>query len=404
MEAGADAFYSGGGEAEDFCRALGLGAELVEAPSCFRRFYFLKNKKYFLIPGLAASFSEGLLALKSSYLSWASKCRMLLEPFIPRRQEAGDESVGDFIRRRLGQGFYQEMAEPLIRGVYMSDPLRLSLTASLPRLREAEQRRGSLALSFLKKDPERRKKKTAEFFTLQNGLESLAQALVQNLEDCDLRLSTAVRHCTYDGGWKLFLENGEILPADVLCLAMNACDSGKLIEGTAPELSRELAAIRYDSIATVGLAYGIEDVPAGCPEAGFLVPPPGVSCPFASLKWIGPSQNGKLFLLRAFLSDAMIPEFYNASDATLEHAIRNSLKDLFDIQAAPRFASVEHYPGALPQYETGHPERVMRLEEMIRRYPGLYLAGNGFHGFGITDCVRSAQAMADKISCSGKFS
>jgi oxygen-dependent protoporphyrinogen oxidase len=188
-----------------------------------------------------------------------------------------------------------------------------------------------------------------------------------------------------------------MLHADALCLAMNACDSAKLLQGAAPDLFRELSAIRYDSIATVNLAYRIEDVPAVCPEAGFLVPSPGVSCAFTSLKWLGPSRDGKVVFLRVFLSETMLPEFYGATDPALERAIRNSLKDFFGIQAAPRFASVEHYPGALPQYEMGHPERVTRIEEMIRHYPGLYLAGNGFHGFGITDCVRGARNAADRI-------
>jgi oxygen-dependent protoporphyrinogen oxidase len=397
VEAGADAFYAGRGETGGLCRALGLEPELVEAPSCFRQFYFLKNKKYFPAPGLAGSSAEAFLFLRSPALGWAAKCRILGEPFIPRRREAGDESLESFIRRRLGKSFYQEIAEPLIRGVYMADPSRLSLAATFPHLREAERTHGSLALSFIKKGPGKEKKKTDEFFTLKNGLESLARALVQNLKDCDLRFLTAARQCAYDREWELHLENGETLHADALCLAMNACGSAKLLQGAAPDLFRELSAIRYDSIATVSFAYRIEDVPDVCPKAGFLVPAPGVSCPFASLKWIGPSEDGKTFFLRAFLSDAMLPEFYGATDPVLEQAIRNSLKDFFGIQAAPRFLNVEHYPSVLPQYETGHSERVARIETMLRRHSGLYLTGNGFHGFGITDCVRGARNVADRI-------
>ncbi len=398
IEAGADAFYAGRGETLDLCRALGLEPELVRAPSCFRRFYLLKDKKYYSLPGFSGSFSEVIISLKSPALGWGAKCRMLAEPFIPRRRGSGDESLGGFICRRLGRGFFQEIVEPLIRGVYMANPERLSLAAMFPRLREAERVYGSLAGSFIRKDLQKKRKAIGEFFTLKNGLESLVRALELHLKGCNLRASTAVRQCSYNQGWELCLGGGEKIGADVLCLAMNACDSAKLLLGAAPDLSRELGAIRYDSIATVNLIYRPEDLAAQDLDFGFLIPAYRGGVPFSSLKWLGKIPGGYGILLRGFISKTMMPEIFNKSDVALKREIPDYLREFMGIQAVPRFSGVERYSSALPQYETGHLERVTRVEEMTRRYPGLYLAGNGFHGLGITDCIRSAQAVADSIA------
>ncbi len=392
MEAGADAFCAGEKDAMDLCRELGLQEDLIEAAPCFRRFFFLKNKQCFSVPGFPGSFSEAFRFLKDPVLSFSSKCRMLGEPFVPRRKESGDECLASFIRRRLGQGFYREIAKPLVQGVYMMDPERLSLAAMFPRLQQAERDHGSLAGSFLNKIFKKKEKGRAEFLTLKKGLEELVRALVSRLVGCELRKSASVRQCAYHTGrgWEIVLEDGEVLSSDSLGLAMNACDASKLLSVAAPELSRELAGIRYDSIATVNLIYRSEDVPARALTLGFLVPRSGDGYPFSSLKGLGKSPDEKHLSVRAFISEAMLPEVFRVNDETLGRKVRDFLQETFGIHAIPGFMKVERYPHAFPQYETGHLERVARIEKECLRYPGLFLTGNGFRGFGITDCVRQA--------------
>jgi len=413
MEAGADAFYAGQNDTTDLCRELGLQEDLIEAAPCFRHFFYLKGKKPFSVPGFPDSIWNAVRFLSDPRVSVPIKCRMLWEPFIPRRKEKGDESFANFIRRRLGQGFYEKVAKPLVQSVYMIDPEALSMEAMFPKLRQAESTHGSLTGSFLNKAIE---KKPAEFLTLKQGLEGLTQALVRELtgcEDwpsrpreragtvdipaCEFRRSAPVRQCAYNAGWKISLEDGTVLCADSLCLAMNACDSAKLLSRAAPELSRELLTLRYDSIATMNLIYRSGDIPARELDPGFLVPMDGERYPFSSLKWLGKTADGKGFFLRVFLSGTMMPEVFSEGDEALKQKILAFLNDFFDIRAQPLFIEVRRYPGALPQYETGHLERVARIEEKVRQYPGLYLTGNGFRGFGITDCIRQARVVAAEI-------
>jgi oxygen-dependent protoporphyrinogen oxidase len=94
----------------------------------------------------------------------------------------------------------------------------------------------------------------------------------------------------------------------------------------------------------------------------------------------------------------MIPGILGEDDEMLKQKILTFLSGFLGVRAKPLFIDVQHYPHALPQYETGHLERVARIEEIGLRYDGLFFAGNGFHGFGITDCIRRARLAVSGLS------
>jgi oxygen-dependent protoporphyrinogen oxidase len=48
----------------------------------------------------------------------------------------------------------------------------------------------------------------------------------------------------------------------------------------------------------------------------------------------------------------------------------------------------------MPQYRVGHLDRVDAVESALDRLPGLLLAGSGYRGVGISDCVRSGESAA----------
>jgi len=51
----------------------------------------------------------------------------------------------------------------------------------------------------------------------------------------------------------------------------------------------------------------------------------------------------------------------------------------------------------MPQYETGHLERVAEMEKMLAALPGVHVIGNSFYGIGIPDCIKSARLATEKI-------
>ena len=50
----------------------------------------------------------------------------------------------------------------------------------------------------------------------------------------------------------------------------------------------------------------------------------------------------------------------------------------------------------MAQYGVGHLERLQRIESLLQQLPGLTLAGNGYRGIGVPDCVRSGSEAVNK--------
>ena len=51
----------------------------------------------------------------------------------------------------------------------------------------------------------------------------------------------------------------------------------------------------------------------------------------------------------------------------------------------------------MPQYNLGHPEKLAKIDLALEKYPGLALAGNGYRGIGIPDCIHSGELAVQKI-------
>ena len=135
IETGADSFLSEKPAAAQLAERLGLAAELVGTQEKFRKTFVVRGGRLVEIPAgfylLAPTWFGPLL--RSPLFSPAGKLRIMLEPLIPRRRSLEDESVGAFVRRRLGRQTLARVAQPLAGGIYTADPDQLSVGATMPR-------------------------------------------------------------------------------------------------------------------------------------------------------------------------------------------------------------------------------------------------------------------------------
>ena len=190
------------------------------------------------------------------------------------------------------------------------------------------------------------------------------------------------------------------MAADAVVLAGEAHRMAPLAAGVDPELGRLLGGIRYVSSATVTLAYPRSAVRHPLDGFGFVVPRAEgralLACTFSSVKYPGRAPEG-MALLRGFLGGALHGEMFDRSDGDLVTAARAELGDALGIAADPLLVRLRRWPHAMPQYRVGHLDRVESIERAIGRLPGLFLAGSGYRGVGISDCVRSGEAAAERL-------
>ena len=157
VEAGPDSFITEKPWALRLCERLGLTSRLVSTQSAHQKIYIVHGGKLVELP-------EGFFLLaptqvwpfiQTPLFSWAGKLRMAMELFLPRGEMNGDESLGSFVRRRFGSEALDRVAQPLVGGIYASDPDKLSLTATMPRFKEMEQKNRSVIYAMWSAQRER---------------------------------------------------------------------------------------------------------------------------------------------------------------------------------------------------------------------------------------------------------
>ncbi len=152
LECGPDSFITNKPWGLDLCERLGLRDRLIETDPGRRRSFVVRKGRLMPVPEgfvLMAPHRLGPL-LASPILSWRGKLRMLMDLFIPRRDDEVEESLAGFVRRRLGREALERLVQPLVAGIYTADPNDLSLKATLPQFLAMEREHRSLILAGLR--------------------------------------------------------------------------------------------------------------------------------------------------------------------------------------------------------------------------------------------------------------
>ncbi len=413
LEAGPDSFISEKPWALALAERIGLGTRLRRTDDRFRRTYVVRGGRLLPLPEgfLLLAPTRAWPVLASRVFSWRGKLRLGLDLVLPRGLAAGDESLGSFVRRRLGREALERVAQPLVGGIYSADPDRLSLAATMPRFLALEREHRSLILG-LRRTARRGETAGASgarwslFVTLAGGMEELVDALAARLPAGAARLSTPVAALApATNGWRVELRDGPPLHADGVVLTGPAPAMAALVSGADRPLAGLLGGIACASSATVALAYPRTAIRHPLDGFGFVVPRVEgraiLACTFSSVKYPGRAPDG-FALLRVFVGGAMQAGLLAREDRALLQLAHDDVASLLGITGDPVVSRVWRHPGTMPQYDVGHLDRVAAIESRLETLPGLALAGGAYRGVGIADCVRSGEAAAERLNSSLK--
>ncbi|MEK7851141.1 MAG: protoporphyrinogen oxidase, partial [Deltaproteobacteria bacterium] len=201
IEGGPDCFLSEKPWAAQLCRHLGLGDQIIPTTEENKGTFVLSNGKLHEMPdGLILMVPTKIMPLITTTLfSWPGKMRMGLDIFIPQKQGKEDETLGSFVRRRLGKEALDKIAEPLVAGVHAGDPETMSMRASFPKFMEMEEEHGSLIKGMLMRMKKAREVQRAStgprptmFMTLKGGLSDMINGIVSRLDSSSLKLNTSL--------------------------------------------------------------------------------------------------------------------------------------------------------------------------------------------------------------------
>lgn len=406
LESGPDSFLTQKPWAWQLARELGMDDRFLPTNDHMRQVYVLNKGKptplpdgvMLIVPTKVAPFAL------SPLISWPGKLRMGMDLFIKPKTDGEDETLAEFIERRLGSEALDKIAEPLMSGIYNADAERQSLMATFPRFRAIEEKHGSLIKGMLAArrasangrgpNPNHQKPPSA-FVSFKSGMRELVETLVPRLTG-DLRLSTAVVNLTQFGDTTMLtLDDGTAVAARHVVLAVPAYIAADLVEGVAPDAAATLREIRYVSTGTISLAYRRDTL--GHPLNGFgIVIPRSEKRRINAITWTSTKFDRRApeeyALLRVFFGGSRTPEMMDLDDEALSTAVRQELHALMGIDTPPLFQRIFRWYRANPQYDVGHLGRVEAIEDALPA--GLHVTGSPYRGIGVPDCVKQAKATA----------
>ncbi len=296
---------------------------------------------------------------------------LLREYFLPQKIN-DDESIYDFAKRRFGVKIAETLFDPLALGIYAGDIHKLSLRSCFPFLYELEKNHGSILKGMLSK---KRSKENKGFFLLEKGMESLIQALHQQL-DLDIHFNCKVESISKEG----VVTGGKFWGANWIISALPGPEIGRLTKGW-PDFP---AASMW--VVHAAFAGGLFTKKG----AGYLVPTKEGE-DLLGVVWdssIFPQQE-KHTRFTALLRDG-------CGETQAKTLALKSLRHRLGISADPLFLEAQHMKEAIPQFEVGYHERFAKFQAFLKKeVPILSLVGNYVDGASVDCCIRTAKQLAE---------
>jgi len=387
---------------EDLIDTLDLADQVVEALPAAKNRYIVRDGRLVPLP----TSPPGLLTTKA--FSLKGKLRLLAEPFIRARTADGEESVADFVQRRLGREALDYGANPFVAGIFAGDPEMLSVEHAFPALHTLEAEHGSLLKGQFRRARARKDDPTPKarygLFSFHEGLQTLPRALAEALGDA-LHLNTRVTdlHADDDGGWRLTTQTEEAEAphrADAVLSTVPLHHLPEILSGLAVDLT-PLEGVPYPPVTVYHLGYRASDVRH--PLDGFGVLVPEVE---DDLHILGTIFSSTLFpnrapddyvLLTTLVGGSRHPDLARADLDTLRATVTHDLQCLLGVHAPPAFDATYRWERAIPQYTLGYGAIKDLLTTLEEAHPGLFLAGNFRQGIAVPNAMASAADAADRV-------
>jgi oxygen-dependent protoporphyrinogen oxidase len=398
-------------------RDAGLESRRLDTDKKAEARYVVRYRRPIAMP------SSQLGIFTSELLSAKAKLALLREPFVPRHRDGQEESIAEFVMRRLNREFLDQMIDALAAGIYAGDPHKLSLQHAFPKLAELEARYGSLIKGQIFGARERKKrgeisKDRAPKFSFDEGLQVLPDALAAQLGD-SLKLNTPVTKLAQtSNGWRVTAANGEAeLGAVIYCGTAHRL-AELTIEGragspppadgahgvTRPTSQIEFSTfseIRYPPVASVVLGFRREDIAHSCQGYGMLIPK------IEGFKILGTIFSSALFPNRApaghltltsYVGGERYPELASLPPEQLVGLVCEDLRVLLGVKGPPVFQHCALYPKAIPQYNVGYGKFKDVMNEIEAKAPGLFFAGHYREGVSLGDSIVSGCKITERVT------
>lgn len=378
------------------CLAKQLGIEPLKGSEDSKVRYILINGR------LVKVFQNPVKFFLSPLLSFSGKLRMIGEYFIPPLKEEIDETVESFVSRRVGREFYEKLIDAMSTGIYAGDPSRMSMKSCFPKVYYLEKKYGGLIKGLLALKKEKKDVKAqpeAVLMSFKGGMSDLINALEIKLSSKIIKAKKVVNISKNNSFYTVYFNDGQI-DAEKVIFACPAYESAEILKELDREISDILKTIPYPPLSVVAFGFKKQQIGFGTSLYGFLIPYR------EKRKILGTLFDSSIFpnrapegyvLLRSMIGGRRSPELAMLNDEKLIDTALTELRDILQIKGEPYFIKIFRWQKAIPQYELGHEEKLMKIEQRLQKFPGLYLTGNAYRGVSVNDCIENSLKLSETI-------
>jgi len=396
FELGPNTVLNNAFEIDELCAQSGLLERRLTATPTAKVRYIVKGGKPVKLPAGPVGF------LTTPLFSTGTKLGLLKEPFIRRAPADLEESIAQFVTRRLGREFLDYAVGPFVSGVYAGDPARLSVRHAVSKIYALEEKHGSLIRGAIakKKGPA----PAGGLFSFPDGLEELPRTLAASLGP-GWRPGTEVVAVRREGAGFTVEARGATgdlrLSARAVVCALPSRAAASALAPLGGAFVGGIADLPYADVACVCLGFRREQVAHSLVGFGFLCPEVEgrhvLGCLFPSSLFPGRAPEGHV-ALTCFVGGAVHPERAAAPEAEILEKTVADLRPLLGLTGDPVVSRVERWCPAIPQYNVGHGRHKEAAAALEAAHPGLFVSGNLLWGVSLGNCVQNATAVAARAA------
>ena len=372
----------------DLVRLLNLENEVVAADEAAKKRYILSGGRLEAMG--AKSFVNGYFSLKTIF-------SLICEPFV-RSKSPKNESVAEFVTRRISAEFLDKAIDPFVSGVYAGDPKNLSMRSAFPRLFEMERDFGSLIMGTIRRKVEKPDPNFPRTFSFHGGLKTLVDALAAEIGD-GIKLSSPVDEIEETGERK-FRVNGEEF--DAVVVSTPSFVAAELIKSRDANLAKLLSEVNYPQVAVVVTGFKAEKIKKELDGFGFLIPSkenrPILGTLFHSAVFPERAPEGFQLLMTFVGGVRSGVKLDGKADDELKALVVEQLQYILGVTGEPDFVHIKRWKRAIPQYRVGYEKVTEAVADFERQHPGIYFCSNFYRGISIGDCVKNAFETANEIN------
>ena len=385
-------------------REVGLEQRRLYSDPAASNRYLVRGKRTVAMPSTPVGF------FRTPLFSMGTKLALFREPFIRRWNNQYEESLAQFVIRRLGQEFLDYAIDALVAGVYAGDPWKLSVKHGFPKLYDLEQKYGSMIKGQILGARERKRraevsKQDAAKISFDEGLQVLPDSLAKALGNqllFDTQVASAVRH---EQNWVVTSKGRDGVEQKEHSSVLYCGPAFHLPEFQITSQGRALdtsifSGIHYPPVVSIVLGFKRSEVAHPLDGFGMLIPR------VEGFNILGTLYSSSLFPNRApeghvtltnYVGGMRQPELASRPESELVDMVVRDLKVLLGITGKPTFQHCVFYKRAIPQYEVGYGRYKDAMTRIEADAPGFFMAGHYRNGISLSDSIVSGYDVADRI-------